>query len=310
MITDNRGVIFRDIYGQSETVAPDSFNASRGSPPPTFVLCRDLSGVATATYGEEVWDFGPYTYGGSKRVKMKFPKEKRLSQELKQLMFLLIYFSRAGRSGKLMASSFGSYWRGLRAAEDYCESLEGNKLVGQISLKQLFTNEAYLNGFSYSYPKGSELINKVFPPILNHLIDMGEDIVGYVPINGQFLSKNRRKTDQHPIIPARLYINLIQQLEEYIDVFLPYGEKLEEFISCLSDPFYGLCIARQKKGGLNKADFRPNFSKALSDHGLAEVISGKLYAADKKVFFSVVRKIQYVIKTIIRRQLAWPVRDN
>jgi hypothetical protein len=299
MKTVYTSAMFRSVRDEPRVSCPDSFNPSLGLPSPAFVLCSDQNGKATAIYGEDIWEFKPYALTAGRSTKMKFPKNWRFSDEIKQLMFILIYFSNAGRYGKLSVITLINYHRALRVAAYYCESLEHNELVGQISLKQLFTNQTYLAGLSLYLNNDGEVIAKILPAILNHLSSIGADTVGYVPIKERFFARTLKKTNQHPIIPAKIYISLINQFDQYIDTFSPVGHNLEKFIKCFYDPLYGVCHTVQSRKVLKTAKHRPDFSEALSDYGLTEILSGRIYARDRKELFTAIKKIQYVIKCIV-----------
>ncbi|EGH94854.1 phage integrase family site specific recombinase, partial [Pseudomonas amygdali pv. lachrymans str. M302278] len=137
------------------TSEPDRAPQLYGKPAHDFVLCRDAKGNAKAVYGERIWDFNPYRLSAKKLGRIRFDKvfgesgqqQHALIEEVKYLLYCLIYYAGGGRLGKLSASTLCRYWLLLRLAIQFCYDQKQKPMVGVLSLRQLFTVPVYLAAF-------------------------------------------------------------------------------------------------------------------------------------------------------------------
>lgn len=102
----------------------------------------------------------------------------------------------------------------------------------------------------------------VLSGILHGLISVGEERLGYVVLNPRVFDLRRPDSKQHPVIPTRLYLNLINICGDLLDhLYLGVGN-IDSFISCFADEYFGLTPHRQKSLGVGgKSRYRPVFSK-------------------------------------------------
>ena len=288
----------------SATSEPDTAWQLYEKPAPDFVLCRDEHGNATAVYGESVWDFNPYRLSAKKILRIYFDRvfdgngqeHQALIDEVKYLLYCLVYFAGGGRLGTLSAYTLGQYWYVLRIAMQFCYEQKQKPMVGALSLQQLFTVPVYLAAFI----RGKAFDKKTLSGVLHGLTRVGEEQLGYAVVNASNFDLKRKIHNQHPVIPTRIYLNLINVTGDLLDQLYQGVERFESFIACFADEYYGFAHANQKSRGVGgKIHFRPEMSQALKDHRLTSVFSGEFACPNKKKLLRVLLRMQYVAKTVI-----------
>lgn len=283
---------------------PDKAPQLFGKPTADFILCRDKNGSATAVYGEPIWDFNPYRLSAVKIPRIRFdtvfdesgPEQRALTEEAKYLLYCLISFAGGGRLGKLGASTLLHYWLLIRAAMQFCYDQKRKPVVGILSLRQLFTVPVYLAAFGSS--KGHK--KKALTGFLSCLVRVGEERLGYSVLNPATFKCKRFENKQHPVIPTRIYLKLINLTGDLLDQLFEGVERFDSFIACFADESYGICYQTQRSRGVGgRAHWRPDMAKAISDHGLASVFVGEFECSRKRNLQRVLIQIQYVLKTVI-----------
>lgn len=289
------------------SIAPDAPDSSIVTPPANFVLCRDKDGKPTAVYGEDSWDFNPYRLSAKKIWALNFKsiftevgmEQEGLIAEVKYILFCLIYSVGSGRVGRLSPSTLLQYFVEFRIAAQFCYEQKVNPLVGVLSIRQLLTTPVYLAAFVSRNNKRTNF-NRTFKSMLNHLIVIGERRLGYKIVHAGGLNFGQTKAMQHPVIPTRIYIGLINRLGDLLDQASPGVGRFESFIACFEDVFYGRPEHNQKSLGVGGKEYwRPTFEQALSDHGLSEVMAGEFACSDRRNLSKALLSLQCVIKTII-----------
>lgn len=288
----------------SETGEPDYARHQYGKPEADFVLCRDGAGIATAVYANAVWDFNPYRLSANKITKIKFDtvfeedgaEQKALIEEAKYLLYCLIYFAGGGQLGKLSASTLSRYWNVLRLAMQFCLEQKQRPLVGALSLHQLLTVPVYLAAFI----REKKFDQGCLSGILQASIRVGSERLGYAVVNPNNFGLKRPESNQHPVIPTQIYLNLINLTGDLLDQMRQGVGRFEEFITCFADEHYGITYPQQKSRGLGgKVHWRPDMTQALKDHGLTLVFSGEFECIHKRTLQRVLLNMQYVAKTVI-----------
>jgi hypothetical protein len=283
---------------------PDKAPQLYDKPVPDFVLCRDEHGNAIAVYGESVWDFNPYRLSAKKISRIRFDivfdlseqSQQALIEEAKHLLYCLIYFAGGGRVGKLSASTLNQYWMVLRLAMLFCNEQKQKPMVGVLSLQQLFTVPVYMAAFIGQ----SSFDKKVLVGILQSLARVGEVRLGYIPLNPASIPRERPDYKQHPVIPTRIYLNLINHTSDLLDQLHAGVGYFESFIVCFADEHYGIKHHSQKCRGLGgKAHWRPEMGQAIKKHCLTSVFAGEFECSRKMNLQRVLTKMQYVVKTVI-----------
>lgn len=293
---------------KDSAVAPDAAPHFGGfSANPDFVLCRNKDGNPTAVYKDNVWDFNPYRLSAKKINRINFDKafdsigaeQKALINEAKYVLYCLIYFGGGGRLGRLSASSLSNYWFVIRAVLNFCYRQKENTLVGVLSLRQVFTSPIYLAAFVSEY-KDNRMVVRLFSSILGGLVIVGENRLGYRVVNTDDYKNMGRGYHQHPVIPTRIYLELINKLSDLLTQMYVGVDRFDSFIEKFEDKYYGMLLRNQQCMGLGgKAYYRPDMVNALELHRLDNVFVGEFICNRKRDFSNSVLKMQYVLKQVI-----------
>lgn len=292
-----------NIYSDAHPDEPSDIKR----PSDDFVLCRDKNNKPTAIYGRNVWNFNPYRLSTRRIMVIYFDNifdEKNevtdaLVAELKWLIYILIYFAGFGKIGRLNASTIISYYLELTKAARYCYGLKSNKLIGSLSLSELFSNPVYLSSFVYTH-RGSTAFNKKIPALLKHFIRIGEEIIGYRVCSKENLDFGLVDSKQHPVIPTSIYLRLINHWSDLLESVADKRHGIRDLISRFKDDSYGLAKDRQKALGVGGVQFhRPDMLEAINDHGLNNVFVGPFIVTNKNEFGRALSCIQYVCKNVI-----------
>ncbi|QLG95546.1 integrase [Pseudomonas yamanorum] len=290
----------------SKTSQPDSALQSDHAPHADFVLCRDAKGIATAIYGEDIWDFNPYRLSANKIGRLIFSRvfashghnERLLIEEAKFLIYKIIYFSTGGVIGVLSPSTLNQYWRIIRIAMVFCYEQSRRPLVGCLSLEQLLTVRVYMDSFIKDRILGNN--KKTLSAIMVQLVSVGGDRLGYSVLDPKLFDLRRPESNQHPIIPTNIYLNIINESAVMVDQLYQGINEYESFIECFSDEHYGINYGSQKArklGGIK--NYRPDMQQALKDHNLDIVFSREFECLKKRSLQKMLGKILLVIKTVI-----------
>ncbi len=297
------------LFGSGQFSAesePDNAPLSYARPAPNFVLCRDVSGNATAIYGLNVWDFNPYRLSAKKINKICFnnvfddegKEQQALIDEAKYLLYCLIYFGEGGRLGTLSVSTLNTYWMGLRRAMVFCYSQKQKPMVGVLSLEQLLTVPVYLAAFLREKFVGND--KGYLSGLLSQLVRVGQERLGFAVLNPSMFDMKKPGSNQHPVIPTRIYLSLINVTGDLLEQLYQGVGAFESFIASFEDEHYGVNLHTQKCRGLGgKAYYRPDMPQALKDHGLSAVFENEFACPFKQSLQTVLLKMQYLVRAII-----------
>ncbi|MFO7074143.1 integrase, partial [Pseudomonas aeruginosa] len=134
-----------------------------------------------------------------------------------------------------------------------------------------------------------------------HMVAIGEDRLGY-KLHGVFsvdFGIGLEAVHQHPVIPTRIYLEVINSLGDWMDLIYPKRNAIERFLDCFSNPYYGYTEDHQKTISGGPAELQPDFSRALLQHKLGNIFSGDLQCAGRGVLSSAILKMQWILKTVI-----------
>lgn len=298
----NRG----DAFFLSDN-SPDEFSYR---PTADHVLCRDSNGNPTAVYGEDYWDFNPYRLSSKKIRVLSFGDfvkcddevfRSKLSEEAKFILYLLMHFSASGYLGRLSASTLVQYFFQLRSMAKFCVSSLDNDLAQGISLFDLLSNSAYLR--SYLGRKDvAENQRKQTSALLTALNQIDIDVLGFESCPKKLFNFERREDRQHPVIPPRIYIAIMNHYESLIEDVYPYREKIKALICDLKDPLNGITESRQRvRAGVRSGYYHPDMSNLIEDHGLEELLYDKfkIHSASRSSLARFLKKIQFLVKYVI-----------
>lgn len=289
--------------------ALNSYGDGFGPPPADFILCRSVDGDPTAVYGEWKWDLNPLRLQANRIPMIRFDlffesdglDEESLIGEVKYLIFCLMFFIGAGHIGRLSAGSISQYVLVLRSLARFCLSQKTNKMVGVLSLRDLFTTPVYLAAFLKENSGLGTTQRKLIRSLISHLVTLGEERLGY-RVQGVFSLEygGVRQSNQHPVIPTRIYLELINLLGDYVDQLYDGVGSFEAFLASFKHPGYGMSRLHQLRVlGSSHADVQGTLAEVIIDHGLQSVFSGDFQCKGRGVLSSAILKMQWAIKTII-----------
>lgn len=278
-------------------------------PPKDFVLCRNRDGSPSAIYGELIWDFNPVRLSAKLISKIRFDNflgnlddsfKTLLIEESQYILFCIAYYASSGFSGRVSSQTLLAYANTIGYAVRYCYSLKDNPLVGVISLEQLFTTPAYMDGF-LKYLKSRPKLQRNILQIANRLEAMGVQCLGYeicLPDIKKF--PRPKKSKQHPVIPVNLYVSLIGTLIKKLDEIYEASAGLESFIEKLSNRMYGVAHRTQHLiANDTKVELCPTFFEGAKAHGVSDFFTHSFPCNGRTNLSLVISSIQYTLKYVI-----------
>lgn len=298
--------------GALESLSLETIPVNGGwRPSSDFVICRDADGNPTAVYGEDSWDLNPIRLKANRIPKFYFNsifdgnniEQKGLVEEVRYLMFCLMFFAGTGKIGRLSPGLLSIYLLTLKNVARFCYDQRENRLVGALTLQGLFTNPVYLSAYiKWMNAAGvGQSQRALLRALISHMVGFGEERLGY-KLQGVFdLDFGIDNTvRQHPVIPTRIYLGLINLLGEHLDQFHLVRSSLEGFISSCIQKGYGYTHLHQiKKLKIDRSALCLDFYGAVKEHDLQDFFVGDYECVGRGVLSSVVLKIQYVLKMII-----------
>lgn len=275
-----------------------------------FVLCRDKDGKPTAIFGECIWDFNPYRSSEKQISKMNFSSifsptdnttTKEIINDFKTILFNLIYSSGiGGKLGRLSPGTLYQYYLVLRKLSQFCYNLQSCNISSGITLIEALENPTYLNSFLQQNDKTIASHHKIISALLLHLNTMGKNRIGFSACTSEELNIIRVENKQHPVIPSRIYLEMVNHYSNLLDEIYPEKNKLTNFIKEFKEPCFGLGKSGQRYNGLKKSDsFYPTTPEALKKHKLTNLFANKLFTNDRRGVVKQLISIQFLIKNII-----------
>ena len=275
-------------------------------PHKSFVLCRDENGHATATYIDLKWNLKPINTSECSTNNIDFNALKlkgvsaadatRLIEEVKKILFLLIYFSNAGRTGILSVKTIVNRFSSLKKIALYCISTSNDVSNNSFSLKDVLSNEILFAAhvMELSDNEKSELSN-----LINNLKGVKASHIGFELVD---YNKARPDANQTPVIPSRIYFLSFEKLDERVKNCHDVKDKLCDLIKEFNHKHYGLALSTQKMLPLDKT--YPTFQELLKKHELESYFSGEYKVNDKRNLVSAIGEIQLSCKTLIHQYTA------
>lgn len=270
---------------------PDVFTLDANSHlqvPSSFVISRSQNGEIVSRFGDDVWDLAPYrtTFRGAVRISFDHNPEdhagKYLKEECKRLLFVAMYFPyKHGRGELTVGTLCGSYGIFLRSVSKFCYDRK-------CSLADFLGDMSLIAAFMRKQPSGGQL--QTLSAFLTRLRHLDPQVTGFrvVGIKDQNLIKNaiaNLKTfqNQTPVMPSRIYIEIINSLTTHIERFNKARIKLEKFVDVVSS---SKTIGRTK--GTQKAMLQREAKKLLSS-SMSQIVDEQVSQVPK----SGPRKVKY-----------------
>ncbi|MEZ8699637.1 hypothetical protein AB6D84_21115 [Vibrio lentus] len=289
-----------------DTFSPDEFtNSSALHVEDSFVICLDLKGHITAQYGDDLWDLTPYRLTTTGCSKFDFSKIKKTGdteydeltiKQVKAIVFSLIYFAKSGRTGCLSPCTIYKYVASTINVANFCLDFEKFPMIGRISVFDFLSNEVYLKKYASSLSSREQII---LHALLGHLNKIGSNKLGLKAKAYSWLD-HKIKANQHPVIPARIYIELLNQTSIKLELYSSKIVRLEKYIEKLKDPAYALNKKGQKKKGISSQRYRPDFPTSIKEEALQVFFEDCGVAPrSRKSISTLISKIQYDMLILI-----------
>ncbi|WP_339664672.1 integrase [uncultured Pseudomonas sp.] len=295
------------LSGEANSVLVDIPKSQGGFvPSDDFVMCKDRQGDPTAVYGQARWDFNPLRLSVKRVSILNFSSIfsvdtdacTRLVGESKFIIFCLLYYTNNGRIGSMSVATLYNFFPIVKALARYCYEQRMNKLVGVLTLEQVLTTPVYLADFIRT-SKLSKARKKILRSLIVNLVSVGEERLGY-RVQGHELDYGKFEFKQHPVIPTRIYLGVINNLGDSVGHVSQYLERLENFIPCFTDREYGRNHSEKISKTMSKAGtLRPSFYEAVKLHGLEGFFVGDFACNQRRQFVAVLFNIQYILKTTV-----------
>ncbi|MBA35528.1 MAG: integrase [Oleispira sp.] len=291
----------------AKPASPDIFDASEVSTiPDDFVLCRDSNGLPTAVYGNDLWDFRSYRLAATGNCRMNFSEllkggdleeRRQLVNEVKRVLFSLMYFVNSGVLGPLSITTLLQYYQVIKHAAFFCAECKSNRMLSVLGVKDLLSNKMYL-GLYVSSLKDSRRKKQKLSALLNHLNTIGKERLGYAVVTDLDVYEEIGHK-QHPIIPTRIYLEMINVLTEKVEFLKSSTENLEKFLKEFSDPFFGVHRKVQRRQGVSRDEIRPSMPEAISRFGLVDLFTGSYEVNSRAKLNGTLTRIQFEMKLMI-----------
>ena len=255
---------FINQYGPRNKNTPDTFFYDEYSSRPSddFVISRTLEGEPLSRYGDKVWDLRPYRLAGNTgcaRLQFSY-SEDTLNEEAKWLMFLLLFVVESPRHTVLSISSVMFLWKGIRKLILYSKKRA-------IYVIEIFADENEMVRFVASLKTRDSVRN--FSHILANLLTIRSEESGYHVLGAtrSELITNKLKSlgndEQHPVIPPRIYFNLMQQLDRIISEIDTHKHQLFRFLErTLESKGFGRAKCTQEEHGYTSKNYEPTLNEA------------------------------------------------
>ncbi|HHQ4476767.1 hypothetical protein K3H50_03740 [Aeromonas veronii] len=278
--------------------SPDAFPGDFDITPPSdeFVLCKDMKGNATAIYGNDLWDFAPYSSSENQTYNLCFESihgvnEEHtllLRKEVKWIMFCLIYKTGSGRFGRLCTSTLYGYFRTTCMVVDIAVKLSNNPFNNRLMyIRDVLGNKKNIENLDL---RKSGVKN--FNSLITKLVGFGKEKLGY-SVCCVKLHRIYNEDKQHPVIPVSLYLHYVNKLTDELEKLHTGTTKITDFLVKFSEKGYGLAHSSQRS---SKSKLKPTMKEAIAAHGLNDVLSN---VTTHSQLLKKIKQIQYTLKMAI-----------
>ena len=290
---------FISQFQPSKKHTPDTFYFDEVSPRPSddFVISRTIEGEPLSKYGHDIWDLRPYKTSTTTAPRLHFSiAEGAVKEEAKWLVFLLLFVAESGRATGLAVITIARYWQLIRKLIQYSK-------YRAIYIRDILENENELIRFVSSLKTRTNLLR--LSGILNHLLVIPSEVSGYQVFGAaknEIVTKKLRslgKIEQHPVIPPRIYFNLIQQLDSFISEIYTHKNQLFRFLErILESENFGRNTTSQYILGYSSKNFEPAFKEASELYDLNGLFE-KYGIRGMPSFNTLLNRIQHACKSQI-----------
>jgi len=270
-----------------------------------FVISRNSDGSVISFYSDDEWDLFPYISKATGNRKFRFNIEgmdfnnkshQDLKEEMKFILFNCMFFTGRFSERVFTVLSLINKFEPIKTIASFV-LLRQSSLYGNNSIRSFLTDHRCITYFIETTNRNAI---KNLSALVSHLCSIGEKQLGFIPLTDARLLI-REKDNQTPIIPPMIYFQLINKYDSLVDEFHPVMEMLKLFISKLADRSYGLQYESQKpiRKNYKHEEFNKNFSQALKEHDLYELLFIKYKVDSRAAFSCFLARLQRALQEII-----------
>lgn len=267
-------------------------------PEDNFVISKNSNGTVISTYGDDVWDLTPYRlvgHTGTSQINYKKYRNNKVP-DAKWTVFVLLFFADTGRATGLSIATLMSYTKFIKVLTDF-SSYQGENYFD-------YFNKHHLIKSLIEHLHTKNLL-KGYRALAYHFFSIGEDKVGTkVMIDLIFdLIDNKTKTlpsdKQHPVIPPRIYNELLKQFEVFFDEFQEFEKSFFSFFSkFIKDEQFARSKSQQLKLGFKVKNISPDFISEAMNLGLNDYF--KQYKINNiPAYLTFLARLQHACRLVI-----------
>lgn len=272
-----------------------------------FVISRKLDGTVLSYYDDLTWVLTPNSIFNCNKINfstVKTPAKKSslYIHDMKWLVFFIMHIAPINsKGGTLSASTIYNYASVIRTIGAFAEKT-GTRLLIALG------DERWLKAHILKLSIGRM---KTVVSLLQILMACGETTCAVKSVTKRFIDELRAYIKKHnikkqtPVIPTRIYSELISHLECFIKSYSEYEDLILGFISdVLSNPFYArnqCSYGDIKKRLCDDNMFStqvPEFKDAVEKHNLVDVFH-KYKIDSTKSLGSFIFVVQNVVRILI-----------
>jgi hypothetical protein len=281
---------------------PDLFIIEQGQlvtkPKSNFVISRNNKGEVLSSYGDDTWNLKPYRQGGNqKEAVLNFGKLSQSTiNDAKWLMFLLMFLIGSGKATSLGVSTLYSYMKPIRSLSNFAET-KG------IKLNDILSNETYMLAYVATISKHSPLRRFIY--LVSNIYSIGSNRTGINVININHIDEVNKKLkelddeEQTPVIPPRIYSELIRQLIQIIDIVNDSRNNIKELLGeILNSNQYARSGSQQADVGYNTSNYELSFIEASKQHDLS-VLFNKFSVNNLPNLSLFISRVQHACRLLI-----------
>jgi len=252
-----------------------------------FVISRNSDGDILSRYKDDIWDLTVYSETSGRKLYFTNIKNKKVRNEVKRFMFILMVFS-SGRGGTTKApSTLRKYLQRLFVPlSQFVDKYN-------ISMVEFFEDSNYMKKNVEFMKKESSYLSCLYT-ILILFKNLSNTSLGMKYILSKDLEKKisrysinaKKQTKQTPVIPTSIFLSATAQRWEHLDRIEKSLPSLLSFMEkCLHNGDFARTKTNKYSGNRwKKYDGFVEWDKAVKQYGLSELFThyeirdrGKLY---------------------------------
>lgn len=296
-----------DMDAQNDSEMPSLF-LSEVSPNPSIIISHDGEKVLSR-YEDDKWDLNPYSLSPNKEPVFDFFRildissevsalERQIVDEMKHFLLVLLYVHRGGRFGSISVATFRKHFYSLAEMGRFCIKVNSEDSHHVISLRDILSSSHFFGLFSKANP--GVLSKRPMVDTFNSFRAVSQKYLGVKVATINFDENAAREHNQHPVIPADIYLNLVNGLSADIEFFGSVSERLTNLIAEFEDKAVGRSYPTQDKLGISKKAYRMTVPEVIEKHQLVILFVGHYNVSSLASLITALMKIQYVcLHTIV-----------